>query len=134
MSPIKFLSQCPFFHITGTFEVSARIYKVKAMQIMFFVVCIKLSENSSPIKLYQMIDIPNFPSESSIENKIVNVVIFCIYYETSHLFVETPFATFPPLTPLLIIVFNHKHGLWTRFLFFVLLFDHGCKITTTTKG
>ena len=32
------------------------------------VVCIKLSENGSPIKLYHMKDVPDFPSESSIEN------------------------------------------------------------------
>ena len=32
------------------------------------VVCIKLFENGSPIKLYHMNDIPDFPSESSIEN------------------------------------------------------------------
>ena len=39
---------------------------------MFFclggVVCIKLSENGSPIKLYHMNGIPDFPSESSVEN------------------------------------------------------------------
>ena len=32
------------------------------------VVCIKFSENGSPTKLYQMKDIPYFPSESSVEN------------------------------------------------------------------
>ena len=32
------------------------------------IVCIKLSENGSPIKLYHINDIPDFPSESSIEN------------------------------------------------------------------
>ena len=40
------------------------------------VVCIKASENGSPIKLYLMNDISDFPSESSTENKIVNMVIF----------------------------------------------------------
>ena len=39
------------------------------------VVCIKLSENGSPIKLYHMTDILDFHSESSIENQIVNMVI-----------------------------------------------------------
>ena len=32
------------------------------------VISIKLSENGSPIKLYHMDDIPDFPSESSVEN------------------------------------------------------------------
>ena len=32
------------------------------------VVCIKLSENVSPIELYHMNVIPDFPSESSVEN------------------------------------------------------------------
>ena len=32
------------------------------------IVCIKLSENGSPIKLYHINDIPDFPSESSTEN------------------------------------------------------------------
>ena len=40
------------------------------------VVCIKLSENGGPIKLYHMNDIPDFPSESSVENHIENTVIF----------------------------------------------------------
>ena len=40
------------------------------------VVCIKLSDKGSPIKLYHMNDIPDFPSESSIENYIVNMIIF----------------------------------------------------------
>ena len=40
------------------------------------VISIKLSENGSPIKLYHMDDIPDFPSESSVENKIVNMIIF----------------------------------------------------------
>ena len=30
--------------------------------------CINLSENDSPIKLYQMNNIPEFPSESGIDN------------------------------------------------------------------
>ena len=37
---------------------------------------IKLFKNGSPIKLYYMNDIPDFPSESSIENEIVNMTLF----------------------------------------------------------
>ena len=40
------------------------------------VVCIKLSENGSPIKLYHINDIPDFPTESRVENQIVNMVLF----------------------------------------------------------
>ena len=80
MSPITFLSRYPFAHITDIYGVSARICKSKARKIMIFclggVVCIKLSGNGSPIKLYHIDDIPDFPTESSVENQIVNMVIF----------------------------------------------------------
>ena len=88
MFPITFLSRYPFAHITDIYGVSARICKGKARKIMIFclggVVCIKLSENGGPIKLYHMNNIPDFPTESSVENQIVNMVIFlCILWNHS---------------------------------------------------
>ena len=47
-------------------------YGLNSGRVNFFclgsVVCIKLSENGSQIKLYHMNDNPDFPSESNVEN------------------------------------------------------------------
>ena len=42
--------------------------KVHHVFCLFSIVCIKSSENGSPIKLHHISDIPNFSSDSDIEN------------------------------------------------------------------
>ena len=62
------VSLCPYRFIW----VNVRICKGKGRFTMFFclgdIVCIKLLENGSPVKLHHIRDIPNFPLDSDIEN------------------------------------------------------------------
>ena len=62
MSPIKFLSRYPFALHYGLNSGRVNVFCLGG------VVCIKLSENGSQIKLYHMNDNPDLPSESNVEN------------------------------------------------------------------
>ena len=70
MSPTNFLSQCPFVHIADIYRGKCsdlqRQDQVNHVFCLGGIVCIKLSENGSPVKLYHMNDMPGFPFESSI--------------------------------------------------------------------
>ena len=48
------------------YRYTSKNLKKKKCQVS--IVCIKLSENGSPVKLHHISDIPNFPSDSDIEN------------------------------------------------------------------
>ena len=63
------ISLCPYYrYIWGKCKDLQRQDQVNHVFCLGVVVCIKLSENGSPIKLYHMNDIPKFPSVSSVEN------------------------------------------------------------------
>ena len=63
------VSLCSYYrYIWGKCKDLQRQGQVNHVFCLGGVVCIKLSENGSPIKLYHMNDIPDFPSESSVEN------------------------------------------------------------------
>ena len=63
------ISLCPYYrYIWGKCKDLQRQDQVNHVFCLGGVVCIKLSENGSPIKLYHMNDIPKFPSVSSVEN------------------------------------------------------------------
>ena len=108
------------------------------------VMCINLSENDSPIKLYQMNNIPEFPSESGIDNQIVNMVFFCIYYQTIHLFAvtlsfsfsrESLFSNFPAVNaPPYYSLQPQIRFTDPDFLFILPFYDRGCQMATTPKG
>ena len=69
MSPIKFLSRHHFArYIWVKCKDLQRQGQVNHVFCLGGVVCIKLPENGSPIKLYRMNDVPEFPSESGVEN------------------------------------------------------------------
>ena len=71
------LSLRPYYsYIWGKYKDLQRQGQVNHVLCLGSVVCIKLSENGGPIKPYYINDIPYFPSESIIENYIVNMVIF----------------------------------------------------------
>ena len=60
---------CPYYrYIWGKWKDLQSQGQVNHVFCLGGAVCIKLSENGSPIKLYHMNDIPDFPSESSVEN------------------------------------------------------------------
>ena len=63
------VSFCPYYrYIWGKCKDLQRQGQVNHVFCPGGVICIKLSENGSPIKLHHMNDIPDFPSESSVEN------------------------------------------------------------------
>ena len=72
MSLRKFSQLYPLAHTKDISRVNVRICKGKGMFTVFFcpgdIVCIKLSENGSAVKLHHISDIPNFPLDSDIEN------------------------------------------------------------------
>ena len=107
--PDKFfvsVSLCPYYrYIWGKCKDLQRQGQVNHVFCLGGVVCIKLSENGSPIKLYHMNNIPDFPSQSSVENEI------SVYIMKPFIFLLMPSFNFPanvstitflPLTPLLI--------------------------------
>ena len=55
-------------YIWGKCKDLQRQGKVQHVFCLGGIVCIKLSENGSPVKLNHISDIPNFPSDSDIEN------------------------------------------------------------------
>ena len=63
------VSLCPYYRfIWGKCKDLQRQGKVHHVFCLGGIVCIKLSENGSPVKLHHISDIPNFPSDSDIEN------------------------------------------------------------------
>ena len=86
MSLTKFSLLFPFPHTV----VNVRICKGKGRFTMFFclggIVCIKLSENGSPVKLHHISDIPNFPLDSDIENYFFKYSICSVYIVKSLIF------------------------------------------------
>ena len=63
------VSLCPYYrYIWGKCKDLQRQGQVNHVFCLGGVVCIKLPENGSPIKLYRMNDVPEFPSESGVEN------------------------------------------------------------------
>ena len=71
MSLTKFLYLylCPYYrYIWGKCKDLQRQGKVHHVFCLGGIVCIKLSENGSPVKLHHISDIPNFPLDSDIEN------------------------------------------------------------------
>ena len=68
---------CPYYrYIWGKCKDLQRQGQVNHVFCLGGVVYIKLPENVSPTKPYHMNDIPDFRSESSIEDYIVNMVVF----------------------------------------------------------
>ena len=60
---------CRYYtYILGKCEDLERQGKVHHVFCLGVIVCIKLSENGSLVKTYHISDIPNFPSDSDIEN------------------------------------------------------------------
>ena len=100
------VSVCPYYRqIWGKCKDLQRQGHVNHVFCLGGVVCIKLSVNGSPIKLYHMNNIPDFPSQTSVENKI------SVYIMKPFIFLLMPSFNFPknvstitflPLTPLLI--------------------------------
>ena len=72
MSLTKLLFLYPFAHTIDLSGVNVRICKGKGRFTMFFclesIVCIKLLDNGSPVKLHHISNIPNFPLDLDIEN------------------------------------------------------------------
>ena len=64
-----FVSLCPYYRfIWGKCKDLQRQENVHHVFCLGGIVCIKLSENGSPVKLHHISDIPNFTSDSDIEN------------------------------------------------------------------
>ena len=60
---------CPYYrYIWGECKDTQKQGHVNHVFCLGGAVCTKLFKNGTPIKLYHMNDIPDFPSESSIEN------------------------------------------------------------------
>ena len=72
MSLAKILYLYPFARTIDISKVNVRICKGKGRFTMFFclggIVCIKLSQNGSPVKIHHISDIPNLPLNYDIEN------------------------------------------------------------------
>ena len=63
------VSLCPYYRfIWGKCKDLQRQGKVHHVFCLGDIVCIKLLENGSPVKLHHIRDIPNFPLDSDIEN------------------------------------------------------------------
>lgn len=98
--------------------------------------CIKLSQNGSLIKLYNMTDVPYIwisyrELDFKYGNFFVNTMkpfIFLLWHRFSNLPANDSFITVPLLTPLLFIVFYCKTFYQPRFHFFILPFDRDYKM------
>ena len=75
------VSLCPYYRfIWGKCKDLQRQGKVHHVFCLGGIVCIKLSENGSPVKLHHISDIPNFPSDSDTENQFLNKYSICSVY------------------------------------------------------
>ena len=65
MSLTKVLFLFPF---ADTIDLSGVKGKIHHVFCLGDIVCVKLSDNGSPVKLHHISNVPNFPSDSDIEN------------------------------------------------------------------
>ena len=124
------LSLCPYYrYIWGKCKDLQRQGKVNHVFCLGGVVCIKLSKIGSPIKLFHMNEILDFPLRFKCRELDCNYDSFSVYITKPFIFLlwccllnfpaDVSTVTFLLLIPLLITVFNCKPGpgLLTRFLF-----------------